>query len=286
MLRPILIALFPVLTIGPHVIPLPDRPVENGDKHPDIDVKDKGKKLPDNARMEALAKEDPVVFLENCLLRYNREVKGYSLTMQKQERLQGKLKPREVIDVHYKHGPAENGHSVFMRWRQGARLAARVVYVDGENKDPLDGRSKMLVKPTGLASLFTVERDPEGEDARKSGRYTLIEFGLKMGVQRTLGYFEAAQKEGALHVEYLGRKKIREVGDRECFVLKRTRYKKPEGDGITEQTLYVDTENWLLVGTILRGAEGELIGEYFFRDIRLNPSFDKDQFTDKAVERK
>src|SRR6266511_5616615 len=92
---------------------------------------------PENARMEALAKEDPIAFLENCMTRYNREVKGYSLTMQKQERLQGKLKPREVIDVHYKHGPAENGHSVFMRWRQGARLAARVVYVDGENKDPL-----------------------------------------------------------------------------------------------------------------------------------------------------
>jgi len=285
MWRPILIALFPILTVGPHLIPLPDRAVGNGETRPDIDVKDTGEKLPDNARMEALAKTDPVAFLEKCLIRYNRDVKGYRLTMQKQERIQGKLNKPEIIEVHYKHGPAPDGHSVFLRWREGARLAARVLYVDGENKGA-DGRSKMIVKPTGLGSLFTVERDPEGEDARKSGRYTLKEFGLKMGLQRTLGYCEAAQKEGALHVEYLGRKKTKETGNRECFVLKRTRYARPEGDGITEQTLYVDTENWLLVGTILRGADGELIGEYFFRDIQLNPQFNKGQFTPSAVEGK
>src|SRR5262245_41088068 len=179
--------------------------------------------------MAVLAKEESVAFLKYCLIRYDREVKGYSLTMQKQERIQGKLNEPEIIDVHYKNGPAANGHSVFMRWRKGARLAARVVYVDGENKGR-DGRSKMIVKPTGLGGLFIVERDPEGEDAHKSGRYTLNEFGLKMGLQRTLVSFEAAQKEGALHVEYLGKKKIKETGNRECFVLKRSRYNKPEGD--------------------------------------------------------
>src|SRR5205807_568824 len=134
-----------------------------------------------------------------------------------------------------------------------------------------------------LGGFFTVKRDPEGADAKKAGRYNLKEFGLKMGLQRTLASFKAAQKEGALHVEYLGRKKVPEAGDRECFVLKRTRYKHPEADGITEQTLSVDTQTWLLVGTVLRGEEGELIGAYYFRDIRLNPTFDKDQFTKDAV---
>ena len=52
---------------------------------------------------------------------------------------------------------------------------------------------------------------------------------------------------------------------------------------ITEQTLSVDTQTWLLVGTVLRGEDGQLIGEYYFRDIRLNPKFDKDQFTREAV---
>jgi hypothetical protein len=285
MLRPLLIALFPLLTVGPHLIPLPDTPVEDREKPELINVDDTGKKLPDNARMEVLARQNPVAFLENCLIRYGREVKGYSLTMQKQERIEGKLNKPEIIEVHYKEGPAENGHSVFLRWREGARLAARVVYVDGENKDN-EGRSQMIVKPTGIGSFFTVERDPESADARRSGRYTLKEFGLKMGLQRTLASFKDAQKEGALHVEYLGRKKVPKAGGRECFVLKRSRYARPEGDGITEQTLSVDTQTWLLVGTVLTGDKGQLIGEYYFRDIRLNPTFDKNQFTREAVQAK
>jgi hypothetical protein len=276
MTRLILLALFPVLVVAPHVIPVADGPVEGiGGPRNLRDVKDKGDRLPDAAGLEALARKDAVAFLEKCLLRYDREVKGYSLTMQKQERIEGKLQKKEVIDVHFKEGP----HSVFMRWREGARLVSRVVYVDGQN----DG--KAVIKPAGLGSFLVVERDPDGADARRSGRYTLKEFGLKKGLQRTLAAFEAAQKDGALHVEYLGKRKIKEAGDRTCYVLKRTRYQKPEADGITEQTLFVDADNWLLVGTILKGG-GKLIGEYFFRDIRLNPEFDKDQFTRKAVDGK
>src|SRR5258708_8921557 len=131
MLRPLLIALFPLLTVGPHLIPLPDAPIEDRSRPELINVDDTGKKLPDNARMEVLAKENPVAFLENCLIRYNREVKGYSLTMQKHARLDGKLEKTEIIEVHYRHGPAKDGHSVFLRWLEGARLAARVLYIDG-----------------------------------------------------------------------------------------------------------------------------------------------------------
>src|SRR5262245_3610247 len=172
------------------------------------------KNLPDSARMEALAKEDPIAFLENCLARYDREVKGYSLTMQKQERIQGKLQPREVIEVHFKHGPAANGHSVFMRWVEGARLAARVLYVDGENDN------KMVVKPAGVGGFLTVARDPDGLDARRSGRYTVKEFGLRFGLQGTLDSYRAARKDDALHVEYLGRKKIKEAGEDRKSVVK------------------------------------------------------------------
>src|SRR5438309_545674 len=41
--------------------------------------------LPDNATMERLIQEDPCAFLENCLRRYQRDVKGYTCTLQKQE---------------------------------------------------------------------------------------------------------------------------------------------------------------------------------------------------------
>jgi hypothetical protein len=237
-------------------------------------VADDGDTLPDNARMEQLARTAPVEFLENCLRRYDREVKGYRCTLQKQERIKDRLQRTEVIDVAFREEP----FSVFFQWREGARLAHRSLYVKGENKDML------LVRGAGvLAFGGVIERAPDGEDARNSGRYPLTEFGMKIGTQRTLASWVEARKNDALHVEFLGERKVKEAGDRVCWVLKRTRYQRPEDGGVTELTIYVDKENWLQVGSLLKGAENQVIGEYFFRDIRLNPEFKPDTFTREAV---
>jgi hypothetical protein len=280
----LLLGLVPILIIAPHLIPLPDKPVPDDKDHSNIsDFKDDGKSLPSRAQMDTLAKNDPISFLKYCLRRQEREVSSYSLTLQKQERINGKLEKKEIIEVHFKEKP----HSVFFQWKSGQRLAQRALYVTGENNGML------VVKPAGIGGAFlkSVERDPEGKDARSSGRYTLKEFGLQLGLRHTLGTWEKAKEQKALHVEYLGKQKIKELERRECYVFKRSRFKEPEGDGVTEQMAYVDAETWLLTGSILRGGEEgakdrPLIAEYYFRDIRLNPKFKEDQFTRKAIEEK
>ena len=240
------------------------------------DVPDNDAPLPSEDAMERLVKNDPIAFLETCIRRYDREVKGYTTTLRKQERLEGRLQQSELIDVAFREDP----FSVLMRWRKGAERASAVLYVKGQNGDQL------LVRPAGiLAVAGIVTRDPNGSDAKKSGRYPLTEFGIKIGMQRTLASWQKARKDENLHIEYLGVKRIKEAGDRPCWVLKRTRYKKPEEDGITELTLYIDKENWLQVGNVLKGEEGRLIGEYFFRDIKLNPDFKPDTFTREALKR-
>jgi hypothetical protein len=269
-MKRLLFVLFPLLVVSPHLIPVPEKAIASTGPSQLPDVKPG--ELASADRMEKLAKDDPVEFLNKCLGRYNRDVKGYSLSMQKQERIGDKLEKKEIVDVKFREKP----FSVYLRWEEGMRLAARVVYVEGANND------KMLVKPSGLGGFLIVTRDPEGEDARKSGRYTLKQFGLKKGLQRTLYGFEEAKKDGTLNVKYLGRQKIKEAGDRPCYVLER-HYAKPDADGVAYQKLFVDVDNGLLVGTILKGEKGELLAEYFFRDIRLNPEFDKDQFTRKAL---
>lgn len=268
----LLITLFPVIVVVPHVVPLPETalPSTGPEDLPDYNPKDG--KLPTEVQMDKLAKSNPVAFLKACLARYNRDVKAYSLIFQKQERIGGKLEKKELLEVKFREKP----FSVYMRWLEGARLAARVIYVKGENDD------KMLVKPTGIGSFLIVSRDPEGPDARKSGRYTLKQFGLKKGLQRSLYGFEEDQKAGKLDVKYLGREKVKEAGGRTCWVLKRI-YNKPDEDGVAWQTLYIDTEDWLMVGTILKDDKGRLLAEYWFRDIKINPEFGKDQFTRKAL---
>jgi hypothetical protein len=238
-----------------------------------VPVPDKGD-LPDAAQMEKLAREDPVRFLENCLRRYQREVKGYTLVMQKQERLHGKLYPKELMEVCFQDNP----HSVYLHWLQGARKAERVVFVAGENN------GKMLVHPAGIAGRLVkvVERDVTGADAKDSGRYTLDQFGIANGTRRTLKSMQAAQKKGTLRVEYKGEHKVVEAGNRVCYTLHRS-YEEPENDGVTDLTIYIDKETWLQVGSVVKAKDNKVLGDYYFRDIRINPEFKSDQFTRAAV---
>jgi hypothetical protein len=240
-------------------------------------VKDDGTALPNEARLERLARTDPVAFLEACLRRYDREVKGYRATLQKRERLAGKVQDLEVIDVAFREKP----FSVLFDWREGAGRAQRTLYVQGQNE------GKLLVRPSrplAFRLVGVVARDPEGPDARAAGRYPLPGFGIKIGIQRILAAWQAARAKGELHVEYLGQRRVPEAGNRLCYVFRRCPYAKPEEDGITDLTMFVDVESWLQVGTILKGDDG-LIGEYYFRDVRLNPDFPAKTFTRQALEK-
>ena len=53
---------------------------------------------------------------------------------------------------------------------------------------------------------------------------------------------------------------------------------------IVDTTVWIDAETWLQVGIRSTNAEGGVIGEYYFRDIRLNPQFNPKQFTRDALQ--
>jgi hypothetical protein len=243
---------------------------------PIVALKDDGNALPKADEMERLAKDSPLTVFENALRRYKRDVKGFTCTFQKQEYIDGKLYPTEVIDVFFRDDP----HSVLMIWKEGTRKAERAMYVSGENDD------KMVCRPAGKAARFVVgdvvSRDVDGADARAGGRYTLKQFGMRLGLERTYTDWKAAREEGALTVEYLGVKKVKEAGDRFCYAFHRTQ-KKPDRDGVADCTVYIDKENWLPVGTVLKDEKGNLLAAYYWRDIKLNPEFKKDQFSKAAL---
>src|SRR5262249_20851095 len=124
--------------------------------------KDDGAPLPSNAEMKDLAQQEPRAFLENCMRRYDREVKGCTLVMQKQELISRRLQPTEVVDVTYRTKP----HSVVLKWVEGARKADAALYVEGENE------GKMLARPNGKLARFAVgdvvARPVDGPEARDS----------------------------------------------------------------------------------------------------------------------
>jgi hypothetical protein len=215
---------------------------------------------------------DEIAFLDKCLERYDREVKTYTLTMRKRERIDGELNPVEVIKVHYRDKP----HSVFFEWVQNPRKALRVLYVEGENDN------KMLALPT-IKIVGVVARALDSDDAKQSGRYPINTFGLKQAMLRVANNWKKAREDKVLHVEYLGEHKVPEVGNRLCHKFHRTRYPMPEDGGVIELILYVDKETQLQVGSVLLGENGKLIAEYFFKDIRLNVDIPPAQFTRAAL---
>lgn len=220
-----------------------------------------------------ICKHDPPRFLQMSLDRYERAVNTYSCLLCKRERVKGRLLAAEEVEVFFKERP----HSVFMNWRSGANLARKALYVKGENDD------RLLALPAGLWGLAGVQtRKVDHPDLTRSGRYLINEFGIKLGTERTLRDMLHARDAGTLRVQYQGVFEVPQLDNCRCYKLVRN-IDPAEEDGVTKAVFYFNAETWLQIGTVLYDADGGLIAEYFFREVRLNAEFSSKQFKREAL---
>lgn len=219
-----------------------------------------------------LPEKDILRFIEKSIERYDREVTGYRTLLTKQERQNGKLNRREVVEADFREKP----FSVRMRWQQGGSLARAALYVQGENDN------KILIR----LAFFTVQKSLDDPMVQSTGRYTIDQFGIRKGMERVLREWQDRREAGRLNLVYEGIEAVTKSGGRQCYKIHRLRTPEPEEDGVSEVVLYYDVERWLQIGTILRGAQGELVGEYFFDIQELNPTFAPGDFTRKRLEQK
>lgn len=160
-------------------------------------------------RVVLLARTDQIELLKWALANYDDKVLDYTATLQKQERIKGKLKHAEIIDVRFKQEP----FSVMMSWRKNAGSIDKLLYVEGSNDD------KMIVHPTGLLSwIKSVERDPQCKAARKSSRRTCDQFGFYRTMESLLDVYQVAQAAGDLKTSYMG---LKEQDERKVVILER-----------------------------------------------------------------
>lgn len=227
----------------------------------------------DPEAISRLVKNDPLTFMQMSIDRYLREVQGYSCFFCKRERVNGKLRAREEIDVVFRERP----HSVYMQWRKGATSAQKVVFVKGENDDCL------LALPAGLLSIAGVQvRSLDHPASKNSGRYLISDFGIKLGCERALRDMRRAGKAGTLRVHSEGDSAVPELDNQRCYKLVRD-IDPAEEDGVRKAVFFFDTDTWLQTGTILYDVDNNLIAEYFFKDLHFNPQFTPQQFTQSAL---
>jgi len=255
-----------------------------------------GAPLPDDAAFAVAAETDPIRMLKLAAKRYKLKapegdkevISGYSATFLKQERIGDTLHPPEVIRVSFREEP----YAVLILWDSGSRKLAEGTLYDSTVP------GKMLV---WLPKLFgrISEVNPRGTLPRGSARYTIEEFGFFHSTKRALKVWTTAKSVAGLEWKNLGK---RMVGDRECHVIRRIcavdeldPYAGGEAnpritdanraDSFKSVTLYFDTRTWLQLGAELHRADGELVGSYFYRDVKLNPTFPAGTFTRTALKK-
>lgn len=223
---------------------------------------------------EEFAKKKPVEFLEFCLAEYDKKVTGYRCHFVKQERVKGNLREPEKLRANFRAKP----YAVHMFWLEGAEYCESSMYVEGENDGKLLARSMLF----GIRGPI-VARPVDAPDCKATSRFPITEFGIRAGAVSTINAMRAAQARGKLHVTYEGTEPVAKLGDRPCYRMVRTPYDPPEDDNCYKLTIWIDCDTLMHVGSELIDVEGNLIAEYYFRDIELNPTFDEKQFTRGAM---
>lgn len=230
---------------------------------------------PTPERFSQLLKEDVVTALAACVNRYRSETTDMTFRLVKQERIADKLRKVEEIDCWFREEP----FSVRMEWRPGSESEAAIsLFVAGEHNDEILVRPSNAFKYKALRVVgkHYVGRPPTDREVRDSSRYTIHEFGIGKGMERTYAAWRAAKQAGVLKWEYLGERPVTELDGRICHVIHRT-VDPPEDGGMTDLTIMIDKETWLQTGSELKIGD-KLLGTYFFRAVKANVGLKADDF--------
>jgi len=220
---------------------------------------------------------DPLALLKRAVQLYDRNVRSYTCTFHRTERVEGRLTREQIIEVAYRNDP----HSVAMQWVRNAENVRRLAYRKGLNRAP-DGDECALVEPNGTVARLVASRVPvpiHGPLARRSSRYTLDEFGFRATLDRVLRVNAMAGELGDLDLKYAG---TSQVDGRPTMVIERRLPYTGENGLYPEALLVLHLDKqWLVPVAIYTYADtdGEvLLGRYLTTNIRINPPLGSDAF--------
>ena len=105
------------------------------------------------------------------LARIDKDIKGYSCILVKQERVDGELLPKQYIYLKVRHEP----FSIYMYFHRPGEVKGReCLYVEGKNDSKLTAH-----EGGGSLISMTVDLDPNGFLAMRGQRYPIMEVGVK-----------------------------------------------------------------------------------------------------------
>jgi len=216
-------------------------------------------------RLEQLARNDHIALLKWSLENYQKNIRDYTTSFSKQERINGKLKPIQEMSVCFKEQP----FSLLMEWEKNAGVIDKLLYVEGSYDN------QMIVHPTGIFSwVKSVKRQPDCKKARESNLRTCDQFGFARNLKNLLRIYDRAQKKNDLRTNFLG---INEVLGRRCITIERIlppRKNYPDA----RMVINLDVENLLPIDLTSYDWQGNLISRYTYGDLKVNTGLTDNNF--------
>ena len=144
----------------------------------------------------------------DSLAHLEKNVRDYSCTMVKRERVDGKLGEPEYIFMKIRHEPF-SVYTYFLK--PDSSRGQEAIYVEGKNNN------KLLAHSTGIqAVLGTMSLDPNGSLAMRGQRYPITTAGLKKLVEKMITLGEHDTKYGECEVKFFKGAKIE---NRSCLMI-------------------------------------------------------------------
>ncbi len=232
--------------------------------------------LPETTR--ALARSDPWALTRLGRQRYEREIRDYTCVFLKQERIDGKLRDVEEIEVRYRNDPT----TVYMLWRRNADQAKRVLFQDTPEFVNGKGEKVARVEPAGALIRLIVSdilMPIRGKRARETSRRFIDEFGFRATFDLLDRYNQLGARRGVLDLRYEGEGVI---DGRPTYKI--VRYLPYSGSGgmwpDAKMVMHLDQE-WLLPTAVYSYADREgkvLLGSYVHTRVKLNPGLSAKAF--------
>jgi len=211
-----------------------------------------------------LAEKEPLRFLQLLRQRCAETVVDFTGTFYKQERVRGKLRDEESMEIKWRASP----FSVYMKYTTGDK-GREVLYVDGRYDNKLQAHPGGLLGP-----LIQLKLDPEGDRAMKDNLRPITKAGIPNMINNLVPPTELAERNGELRMQYVG---TMEVGGRKVYCVKRI---LPEKDiyPCHELVVFVDVELLIPVGADSYMWDGQLQSKYRYTDVKLNAGLADEDF--------
>jgi hypothetical protein len=203
---------------------------------------------------------------ERSMDNINKNVKDYTCTMIKRERIDGEVTDPEYMYVKVRHQP----FSVYLNFLKPADEQGReVIYVEGRNNGKMTAH-----EGSGLKARFgAVDLNPTSAMAMKGNKYPITQLGVKNLVRRLLEVGSQDMKYGECDVTY---RKNAKVNDRICTIIE-VIHPVPRRNFIFHKALiYVDDELNLPIRyeaytwPKTQGGRPELDEEYTYLNLKVN----------------